>query len=455
MTDEQRQTGGGHPHEREVTVGVARVAVTEHPDHAPPAQSAVHLAPVREEVMPKEGMRIEPQPPDGIFDVTIIGAGPTGLYAAFYAGMREMSVKVIDSLGDLGGQVTALYPEKFIYDVAGYPQVKGKDLVSACVEQGLQFGATVSLGERIERLQRQEDGNFTLSSRTGEHRSRTVIISAGVGAFAPRKLPGIADLEDLEGKSVFYFVRDLETFRDKRLLIVGGGDSAMDWALNLEPVARQITLIHRRDRWRAHEDTVNKVMDSSVDVQTFHEVRRVNRDNGTLRGVTIFDNRTGAETELDVDLMVLCLGFIANIGPIREWGLEIVDGGIAVDSTMATNIPGVFAAGDVARYHGKLNLISTGFGRRRSPPATPRPIDPQSRALTATHRRNPPKGASATRTMARSQQGAAWGSEPGGASAPGASWVRRLAPGAPAPERGRAERHRPRGLAWPARRLPD
>jgi len=349
------------PGEREANVGSARVSLTEDPRAAPPAQRAVLAEPVREEVMPKEGMRIPRLPVEALFDCTIIGAGPTGLFAAFYAGMREMSVKIIDSLGELGGQVAALYPEKYIYDVAGFPKIKGKDLVAACVEQGLQFGATVCLGERVEKLERQSDDTFLLTTNWQQHRSRTVIICAGVGAFAPRKLPNMPELDELEGTSVFYFVRDPEQFRGQRVLIVGGGDSALDWALNLEPIARKTTLIHRRDRWRAHEDTVAKVMRSSVDVRVFHEVRRVERENGVLRAVTIFDNRTDAETTLEVDRLLLCLGFIANIGPIREWGLEIVDGGIAVDSTMATNIPGVFAAGDIARYRGKLNLIATGF----------------------------------------------------------------------------------------------
>jgi thioredoxin reductase len=367
MSDEQtrpRPDGtprGPAPREREVTVGVARVALTDDPHAAPPAQPALLQEVVQEEIMPRAGMHIPKLPPDALFDCTIIGAGPTGLFAAFYAGMREMSVKIVDSLGDLGGQVAALYPEKYIFDVGGFPAVKGKDLVAACATQGLQFGATVCLGERIERLERHPDGTFTLHTDKRSHRSRTVIICAGVGAFTPRKLPGHPDLDDLEGKNVFYFVRNPEDFRGHDLLIVGGGDSAMDWALNLEPIARRTTLIHRRDRWRAHEDTVNKVLRSSVNVKTFHEVRHVHRENGTMTGVTIFDNRTDVETTLDVDRMILCLGFIANIGPIRDWGLEIVDNGIAVDSTMATNIPGVFAAGDVARYRGKLNLIATGF----------------------------------------------------------------------------------------------
>jgi thioredoxin reductase (NADPH) len=167
-----------------------------------------------------------------------------------------------------------------------------------------------------------------------------VIIAAGVGAFAPRKLPNMPEVDVLEGKSVFYFVKSFEPFRGKNLLIVGGGDSALDWSLNLEPIANSITLIHRRDKWRAHEDSVNKLMKSSVNVQTFHEVKSVEHDGENVSKVTIYDNRSKAETTLDVDAIILSLGFIANIGPIKEWGLEIVEGGIAVDpGTMETNIP--------------------------------------------------------------------------------------------------------------------
>lgn len=351
-------------HDAEVTLGDAHVQITDDPGAAPPVQpSTVHAA-VQDEDVPKGEMHI-PQPLENdIFDCTIVGGGPTGLFAAFYAGMREMSVKIVDSLAELGGQVTALYPEKLIFDVAGFPQILGKDLIAACVEQGLQFGPTVCLGEKVEHLERHDDGTFTLRTNRGEHRTRTIIIAAGVGAFAPRKLPNLAELDALEGKSVFYFVKSLETFRDKNLLIVGGGDSALDWALNLEPIAEKITLIHRRDKWRAHEDSVRKLMASSVDVRVFHEVKSVQADaDGNLSGVAIYQNKTQEETTLKVDALILNLGFIANIGTLREWGLEIVDGGIAIDpGTTATSIPGIFAAGDIARFKGKLNLIATGFG---------------------------------------------------------------------------------------------
>ena len=356
-----------------VEISDAEFQLTDNPAEGKPAQSQAYDLPVDPQFVPKEGMNLEDdQQMDELFDCTIIGGGPTGLYGAFYAGMREMSVKIIDSLGELGGQVSALYPEKYIYDVAGFAQVKGKELISACIEQGLQFGPTVCLGEKVETLDKDAEGNYVLTTNKGKHRTKTIIIAAGVGAFAPRKLPKSPELnpdllDDLEGSSVFYFVKDLDTFKDKNLLIVGGGDSAMDWAMGLEPLAKNITLIHRRDKWRAHEDSVRKVLNSSVDVRVFHEVKTVelaDNDSGSaIQNVTIYDNKTKQETKLDIDILIMCLGFIANIGPIKEWGLEIAEGGISVDSgTMQTNLPGIYAAGDIARFKGKLNLIATGFG---------------------------------------------------------------------------------------------
>lgn len=361
--DSETAAQAGVPRDAGLNTGNEDVTVTTDAAAAPPGHAMTTQEPIHGEDMPKEGMHIpHPSSVDAVFDCTIIGGGPTGLFAAFYGGMREMSVKIIDSLGELGGQVSALYPEKFIYDVAGFPAIKGKALVEGCVEQGLQFGPTVCLGEKVESLQKQEDGTFLLTTDKYQHRTKTVIIAAGVGAFAPRKLPDAPDLDDLEGRCVFYFVKDLEQFRHKKLLIVGGGDSAMDWAMGLEPIADQITLIHRRDKWRAHEDSVKKVLSSSVDVRVFHEVRQVQHTSSAIEAVTIYHNKTQEEATLPIDTLIMCLGFIANLGPIKTWGLEMRDGGIAVDTTMATSIPGVYAAGDVVRYQGKLNLIATGFG---------------------------------------------------------------------------------------------
>lgn len=377
-------------HEGEIVYGqssadtaTAHVLVTDDISADIPTHSETIEEEINPEDVPKDEMHIPHPHADELFDCTIIGGGPTGLYGAFYAGMREMSVKIIDSLAELGGQVNALYPEKYIYDVAGFPKVKGKDLIAACAEQGLQFGPTVCLGERVEKLETQEDGSFVLRTDKAAHRTKTVMIAAGVGAFAPRKLPDQPEIDVLEGKSVFYFVKSFEPFRGKKLLIVGGGDSALDWSLNLEELADSITLIHRRDKWRAHEDSVNKLMKSSVDVRTFHEVKNVEHDGENVSKVTIFNNKTKEEFTLDIDIIILSLGFIANIGPLREWGIDIKDGGIQVDpGTMQTNIQGVYAAGDIARYHGKLNLIATGFGEAGTAANFAKNyIDPSSKAF--------------------------------------------------------------------------
>lgn len=377
-----------HQH-AEVEIGDAHVQLTDDPKEGETAQSVAYDLPVDPEHMPKDDSHLaDVQQIDELFDCTIIGGGPTGLYGAFYGGMRDMTVKIIDSLGELGGQVSALYPEKYIYDVAGFPQVKGKELIASCIEQGLQFGPTICLGEKVETLELDDEGNYRLTTNKRVHRTKTIIIAAGVGAFAPRKLPKSDELnpdllDDLEGSSVFYFVKELDTFKDKNLLIVGGGDSAMDWAMGLEPLAKNITLIHRRDKWRAHEDSVRKVLESSVNVQVFNEVKTVNLENGAIQNVTIVNNKTKEETTLDVDILIMCLGFIANIGPIKEWGLEIAEGGITVDpGTMQTNLPGVYSAGDIARFKGKLNLIATGFGEAATAANYAKNhIDPSSKAF--------------------------------------------------------------------------
>lgn len=357
----------------EVAYSGAHFQMTDDPNAGAPVESSTVVEPITSELATQGIVHPQQAEVDALFDCTVIGGGPTGLYAAFYAGMREMKVKIVDSLGELGGQVSALYPEKYIYDVAGFAAVKGKDLIAGCIEQGLQFGPTVCLGEKVENLDKQDDGCFVLTTDKAAHKTKTVIIAAGVGAFAPRKLPNVvakdktvtfdtSELDQLEGKSLFYFVKSFEPFRGKKLLIVGGGDSAVDWALNLEPIAGKITIVHRRDQWRAHEDSVRKMLNSSVDVKTFHEVKGVTHDGESVQNVTIYHNKTQVEETLDVDAMILSLGFIANIGPIKEWGLQIEDGGVMVDPTMMTNIPGIYAAGDVARFPGKLKLIATGFG---------------------------------------------------------------------------------------------
>jgi thioredoxin reductase len=298
---------------------------------------------------------------DDLNDITIIGGGPSGLFAAFYAGLRGASVKIIDSLPQLGGQLMALYPEKHIYDIPGFPKVLAREFVECQIAQAMSFQPEICLDEKVVHLRHQEENgslHIELQTEPGHiHRSRTVIIAAGVGAFVPRTLD-IPDLERMEGKGVYYFVKNLETFRNQRVLVVGGGDTALDWALSLLPIAKQVTLVHRRDRFRAHEESVRELFASPSEVLLFHELKALHGDEH-IEAATVFDSRSGTELTLDVDSVVLGLGFLANLGPIRDWGLEIVKNSITVDATMRTSLPAVYAVGDIATYEGKLKLIAT------------------------------------------------------------------------------------------------
>jgi len=295
-----------------------------------------------------------------VFDTTIIGGGPVGLFAAFYAGMRGLKTKIIDSLPELGGQLIAVYPEKYIYDIAGFPKILAKDYVKGAVEQGLSTGAVPCLGETAQTIEWLDDaGYYRLVTDKGEHYTRTVIICAGVGSFEPKRLeaPGV---REFEGRGVTYLVRSLEEFRDKDVVIVGGGDSAVDWALAVHPVARSTTLVHR-SKFRAHERSVQQLHESPVTLYyPFYEVKEV-RGNAWLEEVVVHQTRTGEELVFPAQALIIAIGFAADLGPLKTWGFTIERNGIVVDPrTMSTGIPGIFAAGDVAVYPGKFKLIATG-----------------------------------------------------------------------------------------------
>ncbi|MBI3860004.1 MAG: NAD(P)/FAD-dependent oxidoreductase [Thaumarchaeota archaeon] len=299
-----------------------------------------------------------------VYDITIIGAGPTGLFATFYAGLRQMKTKLMDALEEPGGQVAVLYPEKYIFDVPGYSKILAKDLVKCLVEQALQYNPTLVLGERVTTL-RKADSTFQIGTDKGTaHYTRAVLIAAGVGAFSPNKLeaPGVSEYE---GRGISYFVKDKSAFAGKKILIVGGGDSAVDWALNMKDTAAKITLVHRRDVFRAHEQNVAELMKSRVDVKLFYEVRKVLGDGKSLKQAVIFDNRNDAETTLDVDAILVNIGFRADLGPIRSWGLEMNGRDIKANGKMETNVAGIFVAGDMAGPADgvKLNLIATGYAQ--------------------------------------------------------------------------------------------
>ena len=293
-------------------------------------------------------------------DVAIIGGGPAGMFAAFYGGMRQMSVTLIESMPQLGGQLAALYPEKYIYDVAGFPKVTAQELVNNLSSQMSHFQADVRLEEKVVKVAKLEERLFEIVTDRSVVHSRAVIITAGVGAFEPRRLE-LPEAARYEKANLRYFVSDLEQYRGQKVLISGGGDSAVDWALMLEPIAEQVMLVHRRDKFRAHEHSVELLMQSKVKIITPTEITALHGEDRIER-VSLTDVKTGEVTEHAVDAVIVNFGFVSSLGPIAEWGLEIEGGSIVVDSRMESSIPGIFAAGDITTYPGKLKLIAVGFG---------------------------------------------------------------------------------------------
>ncbi len=296
-----------------------------------------------------------------VYDITIIGGGPTGLFTAFYGGMRKATVKIIESLPQLGGQLTALYPEKFIYDVAGFPKIRARELVDNLQEQIKLFEPTVCLDQSVEKLEKQEDGIFKLTTNQEIHYTKTVIITAGNGAFQPRKLE-LENARDYEGKNLHYFINEMNYFQNKKVVIFGGGDSAVDWALMLEPIAEKVTIVHRRDKFRAHEHTVENMRNSNVEIKTPFVPVELIGDGENINQVKIQVVKQEETEIIDVDDVIVNYGFVSSLGPIKEWGLNIEKNSIVVNSKMETNIEGVYACGDICTYDGKVKLIATGFG---------------------------------------------------------------------------------------------
>lgn len=292
-------------------------------------------------------------------DVLIIGAGPVGLYAAYYAGFRELSTAVMDSLPEPGGQVSALYPEKLIYDIAGFPEVRGRDLVENLLAQAGRFSPTLLLHRAAEKLERTADGRWDVTSTDGHRvRARAVIISGGIGTFTPRPLPAGSHFED---RGLSYFVPQPAEHTGKDVVVVGGGDSAVDWALTLQGIARSVTLVHRRETFRAHEHSVRKLTESGIEILTPYVVSDA-RGDGSLREIDVTHARSKESRTLRCDSVVAALGFTANLGALESWGLTVESRRVLVDSQMQTNLPLVYAAGDIAEYRGKVRLIAVGFG---------------------------------------------------------------------------------------------
>jgi ferredoxin/flavodoxin---NADP+ reductase len=292
-------------------------------------------------------------------DLIVVGAGPVGLYAAYYAGFRGLHTTLIDSLPEAGGQISAMYPEKLIHDVAGFPAVKGRDLVAALLEQAEQFSPTWRLGRTADEIEHLDDGRVRLTTTSGEDLvARAIVIAGGIGTFRPRPLPVGAEFV---GRGVDYFVLDPAAYAGRDVLVVGGGDSAVDWATMLEPVCRSVTLAHRRDIFRAHEASVAALRTSRVSIRTPHVVHGMRGADG-VEGVVLRDTASDALMELDCTRVVAALGFTASLGPLTRWGLTIKERHVVVDSRMSTGVAGVYAAGDITEYQGKVRLISVGFG---------------------------------------------------------------------------------------------
>jgi thioredoxin reductase (NADPH) len=291
-------------------------------------------------------------------DLLIVGAGPVGLFGAYYAGVRLLSTVVLDSLEEPGGQITAMYPEKAIFDVAGFPAIKGRELVEQLLAQAAPHHPEYLLGHQAVGLERG-DGGFAVTTSTGIRiECRAIVITGGIGTFTPRPLP--AGGEYL-GRGLVHFVPDPSAYEGQHIVVVGGGDSALDWALMLEPIGKSVTIVHRRDEFRAHQHSVELLKASSVQILTDAQISAV-RGDPDVSEVDVAIKGRDEPVVLPCDKLVAALGFTANLGPLLEWGLDIEKRSIVVNSAGATNVPGVYAAGDIVEYEGKVKLIATGFG---------------------------------------------------------------------------------------------
>ena len=297
-------------------------------------------------------------------DICIIGAGPVGLFAVFETGLLKMRCHLIDALPQVGGQLSEIYPQKPIYDIPGFPTVNAQELVDNLMEQIAPFEPTFSLGERVEQLFQEDDGTFIVTTNDNtEVRCKAVVIAGGLGCFEPRK-PAIDRLEEFEGKGVAYMVKNPELFRDKKIVLSGGGDSALDWTIFLADMASEITLVHRGDTFRGAPDSAEKVFELAnqgrINLVLQSHITSIN-GNGYLQEVTILD-RDNRESIIKTDYLIPLYGLTPKLGPIADWGLNIEHSAIEVNTfDYSTNVPGIYAIGDINTYPGKLKLILCGF----------------------------------------------------------------------------------------------
>jgi thioredoxin reductase (NADPH) len=297
-------------------------------------------------------------------DICIIGAGPVGLFAVFEAGLLKMRCHLIDALPQIGGQLSEIYPKKPIYDIPGFPEVNAQTLVDNLRQQIAPFQPTFTLGERVDGLTRTEDGSFIVTTVDGTQvKSKVVVIAAGLGSFEPRK-PELKNLEHFEGRGVTYMVKDPEAFRKRKLVIAGGGDSALDWTIYLSAIAERVTLIHRNESFRGAPDSAEKVMkladEGKIDLLLSANLQAVN-GNGVVKSVSVMDKQKVVQ-EIETDFLIPLFGLSPKLGPIADWGLNLNKSAIEVNTIdYSTNVEGIFAIGDINTYPGKLKLILCGF----------------------------------------------------------------------------------------------
>ncbi|GMA46511.1 thioredoxin reductase [Tetragenococcus muriaticus PMC-11-5] len=293
-----------------------------------------------------------------VYDITIVGAGPVGMFAAFYAGMRNAKTKIIDTLPQLGGQLATLYPEKYIYDIPGFPKVKADELAQNLEKQLTMFNHRYCLEEEVIKLDYQDD-LIEIITNQQTHYSKAVILALGNGSFQPRKLR-LEQAEAFENNGIDYFISDLMKYAGKKVAVAGGGDSAVDWALMLEPIAKEVSLIHRRSNFRAHEHSIEQLKNSSVQILTPYMIRGVSGDQ-SLESLHLQVAKSEETADLNVDYLIVNYGFTTNLN-LKDWQINSSRQGIFVQSDMKSSKDGVYCCGDITQYNGKVDLIATGFG---------------------------------------------------------------------------------------------
>ncbi|MFD2628959.1 NAD(P)/FAD-dependent oxidoreductase [Oceanobacillus kapialis] len=296
-----------------------------------------------------------------LYDVTIVGGGPVGLFTAFYSGMREMKTKIIEYLPFLGGKVPYFYPEKMIYDIGGIPKISGEAFTEQLIEQAKTFDPEIVLNEQVMHMEKQPDGFFLLTSHNGsQHLTKTIILATGFGSLKSVKMD-LPEAINFEGESLHYAINKLTDYAGKDVLISGGGNSAVDWANELEDIANKVSIVHRKPEFKGIERNISRMKNSSVDVYQPFRVSGLSGENGQVHTATITHTEEDSQQEIPIDRVIVNHGFEIDLGPITDWGVEMQDGTILVDGNMSTNIPGIFAVGDISNYPSKLSLIAGGF----------------------------------------------------------------------------------------------